>query len=216
MSLTEEKLYRQAYWLSLFTIFYNILEGLISMILGYKDETLTLFGFGADSFIEVISGFGIAMMIIRIKRNPESPVSKFETRALRITGFAFYMLAAGLLFGIITNLIYHHKPENTIWGVVISLISIVVMIWLLMVKKAIGKKLNSAPIIADANCTKICIYMSLTLLASSLIYKITGFSYIDSIGAVGLIYFSINEGKEAFENAKTGKCSCGHDCKTNS
>jgi hypothetical protein len=56
----EKKQYQWAYQLSLFTIFYNIIEGIISMMMGYHDETLTLFGFGVDSFIEVMSGIGIA------------------------------------------------------------------------------------------------------------------------------------------------------------
>jgi len=47
----------------------------------------------------------------------------------------------------------------------------------------------------------VCIYMSVVLLAASLIYQLTGFGLVDSIGALGLIYFSINEGKEAFEKA---------------
>ena len=204
---SEQKFYRQAYWLSLFTIFYNIIEGIISMILGYEDETLTLFGFGVDSFIEVMSGIGIAMMILHIKQNPDNPKSTFETKALKITGTAFYLLSAGLLVGIILNIINHHKPETTLWGIIISLVSIAVMVWLMNAKKNIGKKLHSEPIIADANCTKICVYMSLVLLASSLVYELTGFAYADIIGAVGLIYFSISESKEAFEKAK-GKVIC--------
>src|ERR1035437_9965849 len=72
MGTKENRLYKFAYQLSLFTILFNIIEGIVSMILGYKDETLTLFGFGADSFIEVMSGIGIAMMILRIKQYPES------------------------------------------------------------------------------------------------------------------------------------------------
>ena len=201
-------MYRQAYWLSLFTIFYNIIEGLVSMILGYADETLSLFGFGADSFIEVMSGIGIAVMILRIKRNPGSPKGSFEKTALKITGTAFYLLSAGLLAGIIINLINRHKPETTIWGVVISLVSIAVMAWLMNAKKRIGKKLNSEPIIADANCTKVCVYMSLVLLVSSLVYELTGFTYADAIGAAGLIYFSVSEGKEAFEKARGKECGC--------
>ena len=67
MNISEEKLYQKAYLLSLFTIFYNLIEGVVSMLLGYEDETLTLFGFGVDSFIEVMSGIGIAMMIRRIE-----------------------------------------------------------------------------------------------------------------------------------------------------
>ena len=214
MVASEQKLYRQAYRLSLFTIFYNIAEGIVSMILGYADETLSLFGFGADSFIEVMSGIGIAIMILRIKRNPDSPKSTFEKTALQITGTAFYLLSVGLLIGIVINLITRHKPETTLWGVVISLVSIAVMVWLMNAKKSIGKKLNSEPIIADANCTKICVYMSLVLLVSSLVYELTGFAYADTIGAAGLIYFSVSEGKEAFEKVKGKECTCGSRCET--
>lgn len=208
----ESKQYRVALWLAIFTILYNIIEGLVAMILGYQDETLTLFGFGADSFIEVMSGIGIAVMVTRIRQNPDSPKSPFEIKALKITGTAFYLLSVGLFAGIVVNLINHHKPEATWWGVVISIISIAVMLWLLKAKNKVGKQLNSQPIIADSNCTKICIYMSLVLLASSLIYELTGFAYADAIGAAGLIYFSVSEGKEAIEIAKGKECACGKHC----
>ncbi|MBW8330934.1 MAG: cation transporter [Prolixibacteraceae bacterium] len=213
MEFSEEKLYKKAYLLSLFTIFYNLVEGLVSMFLGYEDETLALFGFGVDSFIEVMSGIGIAIMIRRIRQNPASSKSEFEIKALKITGTAFYILSVGLLVGIVLSLVSNHKPETTLWGVIISLISIAVMVWLMNAKKATGKKLHSDPIISDANCTRVCVYMSVVLLVSSLIYEFTGFAYADVIGAAGLIYFSVSEGKEAFEKAK-GKsccCSCEHD-----
>lgn len=210
----EQILYRRAFRLSLFTVFYNIIEGVVSMALGYADETLSLFGFGADSFIEVLSGIGIAIMITRIRQNPDSPKSRFEITALKITGTAFYLLSAGLLAGIVLNIIYKHKPETTIWGIVISLISIAVMIWLMNAKKSIGKKLHSEPIIADANCTRVCVYMSVVLLVSSLVYEFTGFAFADAIGAAGLIYFSVSEGREAFEKAKGKSCSCGDHCGT--
>jgi divalent metal cation (Fe/Co/Zn/Cd) transporter len=197
----ERILYDRALKLSLFTIFYNIAEGVVSMILGYQDETLALFGFGADSFIEVISGFGIFVMILRIRKSPLAPKHKFEITALKITGISFFLLSAGLLAGIILNVINRHQPETTIWGIVISVISILVMVWLMLAKRNVGKKLNSEPIVCDSNCTKICVWMSVVLLASSLIYELTGFAYADSIGAAGLIYFSVMEGKEALEKA---------------
>ena len=212
MTNSEQKLYKRAWLLSLFTIFYNVAEGLVSMFFGYQDETLALFGFGVDSFIEVMSGIGIAVMILRIKQNPESNKSDFEKTDLRITGIAFYLLSAGLLAGILVNLITKHKPETTLWGVIISSLSILVMIWLMYAKKRIGLKLNSEPIVADSNCTKVCVYMSVVLLLSSLIYELTGFAYADVIGAAGLIYFSFTEGKEAFEMAKGKECSCGCHC----
>ena len=64
---TEAQHWRTAYWLALFTIGYNLIEGTVSVYLGAEDEALTLFGFGVDSFIEVMSGMGILAMVMRIR-----------------------------------------------------------------------------------------------------------------------------------------------------
>ena len=209
--LKTEKLYRLALGLALFTIIYNTAEGFVSTWFGYEDGTLSLFGFGADSFIEVVSGIGIAHMVLRIQRNHKSKRDRFERTALRITGYSFYILFAGLVITSLYNIYTGHKPETTFWGVIISIISIVVM-WILVIGKTkTGKQLNSEAILADAECTRVCIYMSVILLASSVIYEFTSFKYIDSIGTLGLSYFAFQEGKECFEKAKSEKyCSCKH------
>lgn len=196
-----ERYWDYALWLALFTIFYNLVEGIVSVSFGIQDEALTLFGFGVDSFIEVMSGLGIAAMVLRIRRSPETPRSRFERTALRITGTSFYLLAAGLGLTALYNLVSGHKPETTLPGLVISLVSIAVMWALVAGKRRVGRALHSAPILADANCTLVCIYMSLILLAASLVYELTGFGLVDSIGAAGLVYFSVSEGRESFEKA---------------
>jgi divalent metal cation (Fe/Co/Zn/Cd) transporter len=210
---TTNKYWTYALWLALFTIFYNLAEGLISIFFGLSDETLTLFGFGVDSFIEVMSGIGILAMVLRIRQNPETPHSlrsQFERSALRVTGTSFYLLAIGLGATAIYNLFTAHKPTTTLPGLIISLVSIAVMWALVLGKRKVGQTLDSSPILADANCTMVCIYMSVVLLASSLIYQLTGFGFVDSIGALGLIYFSYSEGKESFEKA-AGMDDCCND-----
>lgn len=203
------KPYKIAFWLAVFTIIYNIVEGVVSTFLGFEDESLTLFGFGADSFIEVISGLGIAHMIIRIKRNPDSKRDDFERTALRITGYAFYLLVFALVATSLYNLWINHKPVTTFWGIVISILSIIVM-WILVIwKRKVGKDLNSEPILADANCTMVCIYMSVILLLSSGIYELFQIPYIDSLGTLALSYFAFKEGKECFEKSKNDAyCGC--------
>lgn len=199
--MEREYYYKGVYGLAIFTIAYNFVEGMISVWLGIGDETLALFGFGVDSFVEVISGIGILQMVIRIRNNLVSPISRFERTALRITGFSFYLLTAGLVAGALMNIIKNHKPETTLWGIVISIISIVIMFWLYRSKMSLGRKLNAEPVMSDAKCTLVCVYMSIVLLVSSVIYELTGFGWVDTIGALGLAWFSFSEGREAFEKA---------------
>ena len=99
----REQLYKWALGLAIFTIVYNIGEGVASLYFGFEDESLALFGFGADSFIEVLSGLGIAHMVLRIQRNSNSTKDVFERSALRITGFSFYILVAGLIITSVYN-----------------------------------------------------------------------------------------------------------------
>lgn len=203
-----ERYLKVALYLGYFTVAYNLLEGLVSVFFGVRDETLTLFGFGIDSFIEVLSGVGIIAMILRIQRNPGTPRSNFERTALRITGTSFYLLAAGLFATAIANILMKHKPETTLPGVIIAFISIATMWALVAAKRKVGRALDSAPILADANCTLVCVYMSLVLLAASIIYQLTGFGFVDSLGALGLIFFSAREGGESFKKAKGMECEC--------
>jgi len=197
-----DRFFQVALWLGYFTIAYNILEGLVSIFFGVRGETLTLFGFGVDSFIEVISGVGIVVMVLRIRRNPEALRTPFERTALRVTGICFYLLSIGLAVTAVYNIFTGHKPETTLPGIIISLVSIAIMSLLVAAKRKVGHTLHSAPILEDANCSLVCIYMSLVLLAASLIFRFTGFGLIDSIGALGLIYFSFHEGVESFKKAK--------------
>ncbi len=208
----RNKLYKWALGLAWITIIYNLLEGIISVGLGISDETLALFGFGVDSFVEVISGIGILHMVFRIRKNENENPDEFEKTALKITGTAFYVLTAGLLLTATLNIIYGAEPETTFWGIIISIVSIVTMKMLIDAKVIVGKKLNSQAILSDAGCTKACMYLSIILLISSVGYELTGIGGIDSIGAILIAVFSFREGKEAFAKSRGISC-CDSNCK---
>lgn len=215
----KTKLYKWASALALITIFYNIFEGLVSVYFGLEDETIALFGFGLNSFVEVISSLGIWHMVMRI--NTGSPTiikwgmgvsdecpDRFEKQALKITGTAFYILTAGLIAISIVNIYKGHKPETTFWGIIIAAISIITMWILIHFKIKVGRQLNSHAILADANCTKTCLYLSFVLLLSSIVYELTGIGGMDSIGAILIGVLSFREGREAFQKAKGKACMC--------
>ena len=211
---THEKtrLYKWASALALITIFYNILEGIVSVYFGLEDGTIALFGFGIDSFVEVISGVGIWHMVRRLRQNGNQNPDRFERQALQITGSAFYVLTTVLLITSAVNLYQGHKPETALWGIIISVISILSMWVLIHYKTKVGKQLNSHAILADAACTKVCIQLSLILLLASAGYELTGIGGIDSIGAAGIAWLSFREGREAFQKAKGKACSCQAAC----
>ncbi len=206
-----EKLYNRAMALGLITVLYNLIEGIVSIYFAVSDKTLALLGFGVDSFVEVISGAGILHMIMRIKRNPSASRDTFEKHALYVTGFSFYLLSAGLVAGAAINLYNDTKPDATVMGTVISTISIATM-WLLYVYKLkVGKALGSQPIISDAQCTKACLYLSVVLLISSLLYEIFKVGYFDIAGALGISWFSFREGREAIMKGKNSSFQCCSD-----
>ncbi|HPF93801.1 MAG TPA: cation transporter [Tenuifilaceae bacterium] len=207
--MQRKKLIRLALILTLITLTYNLAEGLVSVFFGISDDTLVLLGFGVDSFVEMISAFGILHMVVRMRKSQAETPDSFEKNALRITGTAFFLLTAGLVAGVVINFATQAKPETTMVGVIVSSASILTMWFLMRAKQKVGRKLNSAAIIADANCTKTCFYLSFVLLASSLLYEFTGIGWVDSVGSLGIAWFAFTEGREAFEKARTGNLSCG-------
>lgn len=204
----KEQLYRTANLLAIFTIVYNLAEGGVSVWMGTADETLALFGFGVDSFIEVVSAIGVWHMLRRIRTNGNETRDEFEQRALRITGTAFYILTAGLFVTAGLNLYQQHRPETTFWGIVISVVSISFMWLLIRQKTRVGTLLNSPAILADAACSKACLYLSLVLMAASIGFELTGIGSLDAVGAILIAGLTFREGKESFDKAKGMTCSC--------
>lgn len=210
----RETFYRWANALALITIFYNLVEGIVSVVFGYEDGTVALFGFGVDSFVEVMSGIGIWHMVRRMRQNGSEDHDAFEKTALKVTGTAFYILTVGLTGTALVNLFQGHKPETTFWGIVVAGISVLSMWLLIHYKLKIGRQFNSQALIADAHCTRACMYLSVVLLISSISYELTGIGMLDALGAVGIAVLSFREGREAFEKAKGNlQCACqGSSC----
>ena len=207
----SNKLYGVAFILSIITIVYNIVEGIVSVYFGLADETLALFGFGLDSFVEVLSGIGIAHMIYRIKKHQNGNQDVFEKTALTITGISFFILAISISAGIVFNLYTGSVPTTTVPGIIITLISILSMYFLIHYKLKVGRLLKSDAIIADANCTKACLYLSGIVFLSSLFYELTGFVYMDALGSLGVVYYAVKEGKESFDRRNGKSCGCDKD-----
>ncbi len=88
-------LIRQGRRLEYFTVAWNCLEALVSIIAGIVAGSVALVGFGLDSLIEVASG---AAMLWRLHHDPNpAHREQVERTTLRIVGWCFIALAAYIL-----------------------------------------------------------------------------------------------------------------------
>lgn len=93
LRLTWNNCIKKALNLSYFTVGYNILEGIISIIAGAYAGSIALFGFGIDSFVESLSGL---IMIWRFNKHgtlSEDEEKEVEKKALHLVGYTFFILA---------------------------------------------------------------------------------------------------------------------------
>lgn len=202
----------RARWLARFTILYNLVEGLVSMGFGWADDSVALFGFGADSFIEVGSAF---LVLWRLNAVPgcAATASRRERQATRGIAWLLLYLAAGTAAGAGIQLLSRRHPDTTIPGLVISLASLSFMVFLWRAKLRAGKALESPAVLADAACSLACIQLSAVLFAGSLLYLVhPSLWWADAAAALLLSAFIAREGWSTRHAAAredfAGGCGC--------
>src|SRR5437879_13412064 len=90
--LERSAIVRHGRRLEFFTIAWNGLEGLVAVIAGASAGSISLVGFGVDSFIEVTSG---AALLWRMAVDAEERARERNERlSLRIVGVCFRALSA--------------------------------------------------------------------------------------------------------------------------
>lgn len=200
---------RRALGLSALTIGYNVVEGLVSMAFGWADDSVALFGFGADSFIEVASACLVLWKLL------DHASLQRERRATLGIGWLFALLALGIAAGAILQLSTRMHPPTTLPGLVISALSLSFMVYLWRAKLRVAKALDSATVLADAACSRACIQLSVVLFAGSLVFLLLpALWWVDAAAALGLALLIGREGYGMIRAAQskdfTGGCGCEH------
>src|SRR6202521_5621976 len=160
-----------------FTIAWNILEGLVAIVAGAIAGSISLMGFGLDSFVEVTSG---SVLLWRMSVDADVPQrERKEQRALSLVGACFLLLAIFIAYESIADLVSKRAPERSVAGIVLACVSVVVMPILSKAKKKVGRALGSAAMHADAKQTEFCTYLSAILLAGLLLNALFGMWWAD-------------------------------------
>ncbi|MGE5327218.1 MAG: cation transporter [Deltaproteobacteria bacterium] len=195
--LDRSALARRGKRLEYFTLAWNVVEGLAGVGAGVMAGSISLVGFGIDSFIEVTSG---GALLWRMAADADAARrEKREAIALRIVGVCFLALAVYVAFEAVADLVARKAPERSIPGIALAVASLVAMPLLARAKRRVGRKLGSAAMAADAMQTQFCTYLSATLLAGLLLNAAFGFWWADPAAALVMVPLIAREGMEALQ-----------------
>jgi divalent metal cation (Fe/Co/Zn/Cd) transporter len=191
--------------LEYFTIAWNSLEGAVAVVAGLIAGSISLVGFGIDSFIELTSG---AALLWRMSIDADVPRrERSERLALRIIGICFITLAAYLANESVADLIRRQAPEHRIPGIVLACVSLLVMPLLSRAKRRVGTALGSAAMHADAKQTDFCAYLSAILLGGLLLNALFGLGWADPVAALIMAPVIGKEGIEAIRGRTCRDCA---------
>ena len=193
---------RRGLLLEYLTVGWNILEGVIALAAGVLAGSPSLIGFGVDSVVESISG-GVLAWRLRSELHGEGNEEAYEAierRAEQFVGIAFLALAAYVAFDAVASLLNGDRPAISPVGIAVTAVSIAVMLWLARAKRAAGTALGSRALLADANQTQACWYLSFTTLAGLALNAVFGLWWADPVAALVIVVFLVREGLEALRS----------------
>lgn len=190
--LTRHAIAQRGRRLEYFTIAWNSLEGIVAIAAGLIASSISLVGFGVDSFIEVISG---AALLWRMSVDAEEQKrERVEQKTARIVGACFLVLATYVGYEALRNLIEKKAPEHSIPGIVLACGSLIAMPLLSRAKRRVAARLDSAAMKADAKQTEFCTYLSAILLGGLLLNAISDLWWADPVAALIMVPVIAKEG----------------------
>ena len=199
--MNAERLYQKGLYLEYFTIAYNVLEAVVSIIFGSIASSIALIGFGLDSIVESLSG---EVLIWRLKQHGKVSTAteeKIEKMATRLVALTFFILGAYILFQSVRKLVIAEIPEPSLPGIIIASVSLVTMPLLMCQKYKTGKQVGSQALVADSKETLACGLLSAALLLGLGANYLFGFWQADPIAGLVIVAFLFWEGRESWQGA---------------
>ena len=199
-------LVHEAFWLEWLTIGWMTVEAVVATTAGIAAGSLVLFAFGLDSVIELASA-GVLMWRLSVELQHGEKFSESAERiASRIGGSLLFLLAAYVTVSAVWRL-WNGSGEEFSWpGLIVALIAIPAMRYLAHRKLDIADKIGSRALRADAMEAVTCGWLSFVVVVSLTVQWLTGAWWIDSVGSLAIVWFLINEGREAWSRDECGTC----------
>ncbi len=140
------------------TITWNAVEGVAVIIVGIRASSISLIGWGFDSFVELVAGLVLAWRL-RLESDAGTQHAA-DRRAQRLIAICFAVLAAYVLAESLRDLVSANPPDASILGIALAALSLVVMPFLARLKLQLAQALGSRAVQAEAAQTSLCALLS--------------------------------------------------------
>ena len=205
MSLTDnvdiDRLYKRGLRLEYFTVGYNILEAIASIVFGGIAGSIALIGFGLDSIVESLSGLVLIWRLRQHGKISREAEGRIEKRAVRFVAVTFFVLGIYILFESIKKLVLAEAPDSSVPGMLIAVASLIVMPLLTWQKYRTGREIDSRALVADSKETLACAFLSMALLVGLGANYLFGFWQADPIVGLIIVIFLFREGMEGWKES---------------
>lgn len=191
-----DSLYKKGLYLEYFTVGYNIIEAIVSIVFGSIANSIALVGFGLDSIVESLSGLILIWRLSQHNKISQEEEEKIEKKAIILVAISFFVLGLYVLFQSLKKIIFREIPDPSLSGIIIATASIIVMPILTLKKYRVGKLINSKALVADSKETLACSFLSLALLLGLGLNYLFHFWQADPIVGIIISAFLFKEGKE--------------------
>ncbi len=168
-----------------------VAEAAVAITAGVLASSIALTGFGLDSVIEF---FAATIVVWQLSGEDR------ETRAVRLIGVTFFVLAAYLTAESIRDLLTHARPGQSAAGLAITAAALIVMPVLAIAKRRTGQALGNRTLIADSAETAFCAYTSAATLAGVGLNTALGWWWADPLAALVIAALAVKEGIEAWHD----------------
>jgi divalent metal cation (Fe/Co/Zn/Cd) transporter len=196
---TAPEVLRRVLWVQALTLIWMSVEAGVSLGAAWTARSPTLFAFGGDSMVELLS----AAVVLRRFYAPGEP-EHGEERAGRIAGGLLFVLAAFVVTTSALTLLGRVEARPSYIGVAVLGLAAMIMPWLAAQKRQLSIRTGSAALRADAAESAVCGYLALIALAGLAVNAVCRVRWADPVAALALLPLILREGWEAWK----GKACC--------
>jgi len=190
-------LLRRAIALEWFTVAWMIVEAAVSLWAGVTVHSLSVVAFGIDSLIELASAGVLLWRLLSELHQHAAFADVTEQTARRVAGGLLLLLAAYIVAGAAWRLWSHTGQMFSLAGFVVAALAVPTMYVLAHAKLSLADALDSRALHADAVQSTACGYLSFAVCIGLLAQLVLGAWWVDAVTALAILYFVIQEGREA-------------------